>query len=333
MNQSGGFVMRADKVGRDTVLAQIVQMVAQAQRSRAPIQRLADQVSGWFVPAVILAALLAFVAWSIWGPEPRFTYGLIAAVSVLIIACPCALGLATPMSIMVGVGRGAQSGVLIKNAEALERIEKVDTLVVDKTGTLTEGKPSVVGDQDRGWHRGSRPAAPDREPGAQQRASAGGGHRARRRTSADLSLAPVENFDSPVGKGVTGSVDGRKLVIGNRRIMTEAGIDTSGLDQSADELRRDGATAIFVAIDGKAAGIIAIADPDQGDDAGRDRRAQGGRHPRRHADRRQRDHGEGGGGRSSASPTSRPRSCRRTRARSSSGSGARAASSPWPATA
>ena len=144
MNQSGGFVMRADKVGRDTVLAQIVQMVAQAQRSRAPIQRLADQVSGWFVPAVILAALLAFVAWSIWGPEPRFTYGLIAAVSVLIIACPCALGLATPMSIMVGVGRGAQSGVLIKNAEALERMEKVDTLVVDKTGTLTEGKPSVV---------------------------------------------------------------------------------------------------------------------------------------------------------------------------------------------
>ena len=144
MNQTGGFVMRADKVGRDTLLAQIVQMVAQAQRSRAPIQRLADQVSGVFVPAVILAALLAFAAWSLWGPEPRFTYGLIAAVSVLIIACPCALGLATPMSIMVGVGRGAQSGVLIKNAEALERLEKVDTLVVDKTGTLTEGRPSVV---------------------------------------------------------------------------------------------------------------------------------------------------------------------------------------------
>ncbi len=144
MNQSGGFVMRADKVGRDTVLAQIVQMVAQAQRSRAPIQRLADQVSAWFVPTVILASLLAFAAWSIWGPEPRLTFGLIAAVSVLIIACPCALGLATPMSIMVGVGRGAQSGVLIKNAEALERMEKVDTLVIDKTGTLTEGKPSVV---------------------------------------------------------------------------------------------------------------------------------------------------------------------------------------------
>ena len=144
MNQSGSFIMRADKVGRDTMLAQIVQMVAQAQRSRAPIQRLADQVSGWFVPLVIGVAVVAFFAWSIWGPEPRFTFGLIAAVSVLIIACPCALGLATPMSIMVGVGRGAQAGVLIKNAEALERFEKIDTLVVDKTGTLTEGKPRVV---------------------------------------------------------------------------------------------------------------------------------------------------------------------------------------------
>ena len=144
MNERGAFVMRADKIGRDTVLAQIVQMVAQAQRSRAPIQRLADQVSGWFVPLVIAVAALAFVVWAIWGPEPRLAYGLVAAVSVLIIACPCALGLATPMSIMVGVGRGAQAGVLIKNAEALERLEKVDTLVVDKTGTLTEGKPKVV---------------------------------------------------------------------------------------------------------------------------------------------------------------------------------------------
>ena len=153
MNQSGGFVMRADKIGRDTVLAQIVQMVAQAQRSRAPIQRLADQVSGWFVPLVIAAAVAAFVVWAIWGPEPRFDYALVAAVSVLIIACPCALGLATPMSIMVGVGRGAQSGVLIKNAEALERFEKVDTLVVDKTGTLTEGKPKVVAVRPLGHRR------------------------------------------------------------------------------------------------------------------------------------------------------------------------------------
>jgi len=260
MNQSGGFVMRADKVGRETVLAQIVQMVAQAQRSRAPIQRLADQVSAWFVPAVILAALLAFSAWSIWGPEPRFTYGLIAAVSVLIIACPCALGLATPMSIMVGVGRGAQSGVLIKSAEALERLEKVDTLVIDKTGTLTEGKPSVVAIKTLA---GIEEAELLRLTASLERSSEHPLAAAivRSATERGLSLAPVENFDSPVGKGVTGTVDGRKLVIGNRRIMTEAGIDTSSLDQSADELRREGATAIFVAIDGKAAGILAIADP------------------------------------------------------------------------
>ena len=168
MNQSGGFIMRADKVGRDTVLAQIVQMVANAQRSRAPIQRLADQVSGWFVPAVILAALLAFIAWSIWGPEPRFTYGFIAAVSVLIIACPCALGLATPMSIMVGVGCGAQSGVLIKSAEALERLEKVDTLVVDKTGTLNRRQAERRRHPGFARHRRSGTFAFDREPGAEQ---------------------------------------------------------------------------------------------------------------------------------------------------------------------
>jgi Cu+-exporting ATPase len=260
MNQSGGFVTRADKVGRDTVLAQIVQMVAQAQRSRAPIQRLADQVSGWFVPAVILAALLAFSAWSIWGPEPRFTYGLIAAVSVLIIACPCALGLATPISIMVGVGRGAQLGVLIKSAEALERLEKVDTLVIDKTGTLTEGKPSVVAIRTA---TGIEEAELLRLTASLERSSEHPLAAAivRSANERDLYLAPVENFDSPVGKGVTGSVDGRKLVIGNRRIMTEAGIDTSSLDQSADELRREGTTAIFVGIDGKAAGILAIADP------------------------------------------------------------------------
>jgi Cu+-exporting ATPase len=260
MNQSGGFIMRAEKVGRDTVLARIVQMVAQAQRSRAPIQRLADQVSGWFVPAVILAAFLAFVAWSVWGPEPRFTYGLIAAVSVLIIACPCALGLATPMSIMVGVGRGAQSGVLIKSAEALERLEKVDTLVIDKTGTLTEGKPSVVaiktvaGVEENDLLRLTASLERSSEhPLAAAIVRSANEH--------GLSFAAVENFDSPIGKGVTGSVDGRKLVIGNLRIMTEAGIDTSRLDEDADRLRREGATAIFVAIDGKATGILAIADP------------------------------------------------------------------------
>ena len=260
MNQSGGFVMRAEKIGRDTLLAQIVQMVAKAQRSRAPIQRLADQVSAWFVPAVILSALLAFAAWAMWGPEPRFTYGLIAAVSVLIIACPCALGLATPMSIMVGVGRGAQLGVLIKSAEALERLEKVDTLVVDKTGTLTEGKPSVVsiktvaGVEETELLR----LTASLERNSEHPLAAAIVRSANERS---LALAPVANFDSPAGKGVTGSVDGHTLVIGNRRIMAEAGINTSNLDQKADDLRRDGATAIFVAIGRQAAGIIAIADP------------------------------------------------------------------------
>ena len=260
MNQSGGFVMSAGKVGRDTMLAQIVQMVATAQRSRAPIQRLADQVAAWFVPAVIVSALLAFGVWSIWGPEPRFTYGLIAAVSVLIIACPCALGLATPMSIMVGVGRGAQSGVLIKSAEALERLEKVDTLVIDKTGTLTEGKPSVTaiktvaGIEEQELLR----LTASLERGSEHPLAAAIVRSANER---GLILAPADNFDSPIGKGVTGTVDGRTLVIGNRQIMTEAGINTSGLDQKADVLRRDGATAIFVAIDGQPAGIIAISDP------------------------------------------------------------------------
>ena len=260
MNQSGGFVMRTDKIGHDTVLAQIVQMVAQAQRSRAPIQRLADQVSAWFVPAVILAALLAFTTWAMWGPEPRFTYGLIAAVSVLIIACPCALGLATPMSIMAGVGRGAQSGVLIKSAEALERFEKVDTLVVDKTGTLTEGKPSVVAIKTA---MGFDETELLRLTASLERSSEHPLAAAivRLANERGLSLVSAENFDSPPGKGVKGSVHGRKLVIGNRRIMTDAGIDTSGLDQSADEMRGDGAIAIFIAVDGNASGIIAIADP------------------------------------------------------------------------
>jgi Cu+-exporting ATPase len=260
MNQSGGFVMRADKVGRDTVLAQIVQMVAQAQRSRAPIQRLADQVSGWFVPTVILVSLIAFAAWSIWGPEPRVTFGLIAAVSVLIIACPCALGLATPMSIMVGVGRGAQSGVLIKNAEALERMEKIDTLVVDKTGTLTEGKPSVVAIR-------TTPGIDESEllrlTASLERSSEHPLAAAIVRSANErgLSLAQPESFDSPIGKGVVGTVEGRNLVIGNQRIMTEGGINTASLAPAADEMRKEGATAIFVAIDGKVAGIIAIADP------------------------------------------------------------------------
>jgi Cu+-exporting ATPase len=260
MNQSGGFVMRAEKVGRDTMLAQIVQMVSQAQRSRAPIQRLADQVSGWFVPAVILIALAAFAAWSIWGPEPRLTYGLIAAVSVLIIACPCALGLATPMSIMVGVGRGAQLGVLIKNAEALERMEKVDTLVVDKTGTLTEGKPKVVA---------IKPAVAVAEDELLRLAASL--ERSSEHPLADaivraaqeqnLVLSNAGEFDQPIGKGAVGVVEGRRVVIGNLRLMADEGIDIAPLGMEADELRKDGATAIFVGIDGEAAGVIAIADP------------------------------------------------------------------------
>ena len=260
VNQSGGFVMRAEKVGRDTLLAQIVQMVAQAQRSRAPIQRLADHVAGWFVPAVIAVAVAAFAVWSIFGPEPRFAYGLVAAVSVLIIACPCALGLATPMSIMVGVGRGAGAGVLIKNAEALERMEKVDTLVVDKTGTLTEGKPKVVA---------VVPAAGFDE--AALLALAASVERSSEHPLADaivraakergLDLAPVTDFDSPTGKGVTGRVDGKSVLLGNSAYLDSAGIDVRPLKERAEELRGDGATVINVAVDGVLAGVLAIADP------------------------------------------------------------------------
>lgn len=260
LNRTGGFVMRAGKVGRDTMLARIVHMVAEAQRSRAPIQRLADEVSGWFVPVVIGIAILAFAAWGIWGPEPRLAHGLVAAVAVLIIACPCALGLATPMSIMVGVGRSAGLGVLIKNAEALERFEKIDTLVVDKTGTLTEGKPKVtvlkavdgVSEADllrlaATLERASEhPLATAIVDAAKER---------------ELPLGSAEDFDSPVGKGVTGIVNGRKLVIGSHRIMAEEGVNLSALAGEAETLRGEGATVIFVAIDGSLGGLLAIADP------------------------------------------------------------------------
>ena len=260
LNQSGAFVMRADRIGRDTVLAQIVQMVAQAQRSRAPIQRLADQVAGWFVPLVIAVAALAFVAWAIFGPEPRMAYGLIAAVSVLIIACPCALGLATPMSIMVGVGRGAQAGILIRNADALERLEKVDTVVVDKTGTLTEGKPSVVAvkpAQGVGEDDLLRFAASLERMSEHPLAAA----IVRGAADRGLALAKVEGFDSVAGKGVTGVIDGRKVALGALPMMQAAGVDVGALEGQADALRRDGSTAIFVALDGRAAGVVAIADP------------------------------------------------------------------------
>ncbi|MGY4499757.1 Cu+-exporting ATPase [Bradyrhizobium sp. GM24.11] len=260
LNQSGSFIMRADKVGRETLLSQIMQMVADAQRSRAPIQRLADQVAGWFVPTVIAVAIIAFAAWTWFGPEPRLAFGLVAAVSVLIIACPCALGLATPMSIMVGVGRGAHAGVLIKNAEALERMEKVDTLVVDKTGTLTEGKPKVVA-----IVAASGFAEDDilRLAASVERASEHPLADAIMRAAKEkqLTLGQVEQFDSPTGKGATGKVDGKTIVLGNAKYLTSIGIDTNALDAEAERLRGDGATVINMAIDGKLAGLFAIADP------------------------------------------------------------------------
>lgn len=260
LNTTGGFIMRAEKVGKDTLLAQIVQMVASAQRSRAPIQRLADQVAGWFVPAVIVVAIIGFIAWVMFGPEPRFAYGLVAAVTVLIIACPCALGLATPMSIMVGVGRGAQAGVLIKNAEALERIEKVDALVVDKTGTLTEGKPKVVeivSAQGVEEHEVLRLAA-SVEAASEHPLAAAILSAAKER---NVSPSPVVNFDSPTGKGVLGEVEGHRVVLGNSKFLAEQGIGSSSMDAEAERLRKEGATAIFLAADGRLLGVIAIADP------------------------------------------------------------------------
>ena len=260
INGQGSFVMHAEKVGRDTMLAQIVRMVSEAQRSHAPIQRLADIVAGWFVPAVILIAILAFSAWSIWGPPPAMGYALIAAVSVLIIACPCALGLATPMSIMVGVGRGATEGVLIKNAEALERMEKVDTIVVDKTGTLTEGRPRVTAIRTAGniGENELLRLAASLEQGSEHPLAAAIVAVAKERS---IALAKATDFDAPTGKGVLGNVDGHRIVLGNAKFLAESNIDTRSLEAQADELRQNGATVIFAAVDGAAAGIIAIADP------------------------------------------------------------------------
>lgn len=260
MNQTGGFVMRAQKVGADTLLSQIVHMVAAAQRSRAPIQRMADQVAGWFVPVVIFVAVLTFLAWMVWGPSPAFSYALITAVAVLIIACPCALGLATPMSIMVGVGKGAQHGVLIRDAEALEKMEKVDTLVVDKTGTLTEGRPKVVHIEPvpgftadevlqklASVERASEhPLAMAIVMDAQER---------------NLVLSPVTDFDSPVGKGVVGVVEGQAVVSGSAKFLAENAIETESLSSAAESQRAKAATVIFVGIESKLAGFVAIADP------------------------------------------------------------------------
>jgi len=259
LNASGSFVMRAEKVGSETMLARIVQMVADAQRSRAPIQRLADQVSGWFVPLVIAVAVLAFIAWAVWGPEPSLAYGLVAAVAVLIIACPCALGLATPMSIMVGVGRGAGVGVLIRDAEALERMEKIDTIVIDKTGTLTEGKPSVTsiavtdgGDETEILRLAAAVEQASEHPLAAAIVAAA--------KSRNIPLGKVEKFDAPSGKGVTGTVGGKRVAIGNAKFLMEMKIATDALGPKASTMRNEGATAVFVAVDGKMAGVLAIAD-------------------------------------------------------------------------
>jgi Cu+-exporting ATPase len=260
INGTGGLLMRAEKVGTHTLLAQIIQMVSEAQRSRAPIQRLADVVAGYFVPIVVSISLLAFGVWMTWGPEPRFAHAIVAAVSVLIIACPCALGLATPISIMVGTGRGATAGVLIKNAEALEIMEKVDTLVTDKTGTLTEGKPkltSVVAlpkfrdneilQMGASLERASEhPLADAIVKGAAERS---------------MTLDEVRDFQSVSGKGITGLVGGRKVSIGNQKLFSELGIEMGELLQRADVLRSEGQTVMFVAVDGKPAGLIGVADP------------------------------------------------------------------------
>ena len=260
LNRSGSFVMQAQAVGRETLLAQIVQMVAAAQRSRAPIQRLADQVASWFVPLVLGVALVTFAVWSLYGPEPRFSFALVAAVSVLIIACPCALGLATPMSIMVGVGRGATAGILVKNAEVLERMESVDTLVIDKTGTLTEGKPKLT----------AIVAAPGfdeaevlRLAASVERASEHPLGAAIVAAAADrnIPLAAIGDFDAPPGKGVVATAGGRAVAVGSANFLSGRGVDIGTLQNEADRLRGDGATVVFLAVDGKPGGLLAVADP------------------------------------------------------------------------
>ena len=260
VNGKGGFVMRAERVGSDTLLAQIVRMVSEAQRSRAPIQRLADVVASYFVPAVVAAAVLAFVVWMLVGPEPRLAHALVSAVSVLIIACPCALGLATPMSIMVGTGRGASEGVLVKNAESLEIFEKVDTLVVDKTGTLTEGKPRLVSvEPAEGWEEADllRHAASLERASEHPLAEAiVDGARDR-----DITLNEVQDFDSITGKGVTGTLDGKIVALGNRSLFDDQNIELGQLADRAEALRAKGQTVMFVAIDGKPAGLLGVADP------------------------------------------------------------------------
>jgi Cu+-exporting ATPase len=260
LNGTGGFVMRADKVGRETLLARIVQLVAEAQRSRAPIQRLADSVASWFVPAVVAVAAIAFVAWALVGPVPRFAYALVAAVSVLIIACPCALGLATPMSIMVGVGRGASAGVLVRNAEALETLARVDTLVVDKTGTLTEGRPTLatVLGLDGGDDPEALRLAASLEQGSEHPLA---GAIVRAATARCLHLAPVEGFASATGRGVRGTVEGRGVGLGNPAFFEERGLDLAALAPLAEAERREGRTVVFLAVDGRLRALLSVSDP------------------------------------------------------------------------
>jgi Cu+-exporting ATPase len=260
LNGTGSIVIRATHVGLETMLSQIVHLVAEAQRSRAPIQRLADTVSGYFVPAVIGVAAIAFVTWAAVGPEPTLAYALVIAVSVLIIACPCALGLATPMSIMVGVGRGAQAGVLIRNAEALERMEKIDTLVVDKTGTLTQGRPEVIAtiaassfDEETVLRLAASLELGSEHPLAEAIVS-GAGDRG-------LHLGGASGFETVTGQGVKGIVDGKVVALGNKRLMDSLSISTAALDAQAEEQREKGATAMYVAVEGLLAGIVAVADP------------------------------------------------------------------------
>jgi Cu+-exporting ATPase len=260
VNGTGSFVMRAERVGSETMLAQIVKMVGQAQRSRAPIQRLADKVAAYFVPAVLLTAALTFIVWSVWGPEPRLAYALVNAVAVLIIACPCALGLATPMSIMVAVGRGASGGVLVKNAEAIELLEKVDTLVVDKTGTLTEGKPRLVSVVATNRYTDSDllTFAASLEQASEHPLASAVLREARDR---GIQLRDAAHFESLTGRGVQGTVDGHQVAVGNARLLSELGASNDGLEREAEALRTDGQTVMFVAIDGQAAGLLGVADP------------------------------------------------------------------------
>jgi P-type Cu+ transporter len=260
MNTTGTLLFRAERVGSDTLLAQIVRMVGEAQRSRAPIQRLADRISAWFVPAVVLVAVVAFVLWSLFGPPPRFALALVSAVSVLIIACPCALGLATPMAIMVGTGRGATAGVLVKNAEALERLERADTLVVDKTGTLTEGKPRVatVLPIDGRTEADVLKLAASLEQGSEHPLAAAVVAAA---AAQSIATSPVDGFEAVPGKGIAGSVGGRRIVLGNTAMMQDAGILFGADAARVEALRRDGQTVMFLGVDGTPAGILGVLDP------------------------------------------------------------------------